>query len=105
MSEKEQTGEASYEKARAAFEQLGIEERAAFLVEAAAATLGRGLEEAGRTLARVLEDLFAAGENQGGDGESVEPEAPKPASSTRKTSRKRTTKKAAPKPPRHDDAS
>ncbi len=110
MSEKEQTRDATYEKVRAAFEELGIEERAAFLVEAAAATLGRGLEEAGRTLAHVLEDLFDAGENEGGDGESVEPEAPKPKPAARKTpagktTRKRSTKKAAPKPPSHDDAS
>ncbi len=109
MSEKEQTRDAAYEKARAAFEELGIEDRAAFLIEAAAVTLGRGVEEAGRTLAHVLEDLFKAGDDAGGDGESGETETPKPKAAarkttTRKTTRKRTSKKTPPQSP-PDDAS
>ncbi len=105
MSEKEQKRSAAYEKAWSAFQELGVEERAAFLVEATAATLGHGLEKAGRSLAHALEDLFRAAEAPCGDGESKESETSEPKASAKKTTRKRATKKTPPKTSEDDTAS
>lgn len=46
-----------YNEARSRFEELDVDERASFLVEATASTLARGLEEAGRALAGSLQNL------------------------------------------------
>ncbi|MFB6098770.1 MAG: hypothetical protein ABEK84_06620 [Salinibacter sp.] len=46
----------SYERVRRDFEELEIETRARFLIEASASTLAKGLEEVGRVLAEGIED-------------------------------------------------
>lgn len=46
-----------YDEARGRFEELDVEERASFLVEATASTLARGVEEAGQALAEGLQEL------------------------------------------------
>lgn len=48
----------AYRQARAAFDTLNIGDQAVFLVESVVAVMARGLEEAGRTLAHALDDLF-----------------------------------------------
>lgn len=45
----------AYREARAQFDQLRLEERAQFLVEAMLVTIGRGLETAGETISREME--------------------------------------------------
>lgn len=47
-----------YERARGAFGELGIEDRAVFLVEAVVTTMAEGVEKAGRVLADELDGLF-----------------------------------------------
>lgn len=47
----------SYEKARRSFEELEVEEQASFVVEAATATVAKGLLRVGETLAEGVEDV------------------------------------------------
>lgn len=47
-----------YENARRSFEELEVEEQASFVVEAATATVAKGLLRAGETLAEGLEDVI-----------------------------------------------
>lgn len=47
-----------YDDARSSFDDLDVEERARFLVEATASTLAHGLLRAGETLAEGLEDAI-----------------------------------------------
>jgi hypothetical protein len=47
-----------YDEARRNFDDLSVEERTRFLVEATASTLARGLLEAGEALADGLEDAI-----------------------------------------------
>jgi hypothetical protein len=55
MSENEQA-HSRYHEARRNFDDLDVEERARFLVEATASTLAHGLLQAGEALAEGLED-------------------------------------------------
>ncbi|MFB6279129.1 MAG: hypothetical protein ABEK75_06455 [Salinibacter sp.] len=48
----------SYDQVRHDFEDLEIEERARFLVEASASTLAKGVEQVGHVLAEGLEDMM-----------------------------------------------
>ena len=49
-----------YHQAREAFDDLKIEDRAVFLLEATVSTVARGVEEAGRILADELDRLFSS---------------------------------------------
>jgi hypothetical protein len=74
-----------YQRVREAFDSLGVTDRATFLLEATAATLAHGLEEAGRAVADELDNFFraaaAATEEQPPPPgpEVTEPPAPPPA--------------------------
>jgi hypothetical protein len=48
----------SYDQVRHDFEDLEMETRARFLVEASASTLAKGIERAGHVLAEGLEDVI-----------------------------------------------
>ncbi|PSQ98135.1 MAG: hypothetical protein BRD51_03420 [Bacteroidetes bacterium SW_11_64_17] len=48
----------SYDQVRHNFEDLKIEERARFLIEASASTLAKGVEQVGHVLAEGLEDVI-----------------------------------------------
>jgi NCAIR mutase (PurE)-related protein len=48
----------SYDQVRHNFEDLEIEERARFLIEASASTLAKGVEQVGHVLAEGLEDVI-----------------------------------------------
>lgn len=48
----------SYDEARRSFDDLEVEDRARFLVEAAASTLAHGLVQAGEALADGLEEAI-----------------------------------------------
>lgn len=57
-----------FDKTRREFDQLRTEEKAVFLVEAAATTLARGVEQFGRVVVEEIDRLFdkqreAAGED------------------------------------------
>jgi len=56
MSREEQS-RTRYDEARRNFDDLDVEERARFLVEATASTLAHGLLQAGEALADGLEDV------------------------------------------------
>lgn len=47
-----------FREARHAFDQLDVEDKAVFLVEATLSTVARGIEEVGRVLADELDTLF-----------------------------------------------
>lgn len=47
-----------YQRTRDTFNEMELEDQAAFLVEATASMLARGLEEAGRVMADGLDELF-----------------------------------------------
>ena len=53
-----------YEKARREFEELRIEDKAVFLVEAAAATLARGVERFGSAVVDEMDRAFRKKEAQ-----------------------------------------
>ncbi len=92
MSESEKKRETSFDAARAAFEALGTEDRAAFLVEATLSTVGHGLEQAGRTAADLLDQLFRV-ESCGDEAAEDEPATPKKKAAPRKRAKKSTPKK------------
>lgn len=48
----------SYDRVRRDFEELEIEKRTRFLIEASASTLAKGLEQVGHVLAEGLEDVM-----------------------------------------------
>lgn len=49
---------ARYEQARSAFDDLGIEDKAVFLMEAATRTITRGIEDGARRLSDELNRAF-----------------------------------------------
>lgn len=51
----------SYERLRQAFDDLDVEKRARFLIEASASTLAAGLEQVGHVVADGLEDVMQQG--------------------------------------------
>lgn len=55
------TSRERYRNLRESFDELQIQDKALFLVEAAVSTVARGLEQAGETLAGEMEDLFSGG--------------------------------------------
>lgn len=69
----EQAGHSErYHETRRQFDELRLEDKAVFLLEATVSTLGRGLEQAGRVLGDALENAFneaerAAGKETGAD--------------------------------------
>lgn len=103
MSTQDTDRKQQYSQARDAFDDLRVEDKALFLVEAAVSTIARGLEEAGRIIGKSLDDVF------GGDGAAgeppeaapAEPEAPAEAPKAKKTTarKKSTTRKATRKSP------
>ena len=56
----EYTTRAPLDDLRATFNTLGLQQKAEFVLEAAFTTFATGVEAAGRTLSRELDDLFAA---------------------------------------------
>ena len=58
MSTDRHTRRAAYDRTRRQFDDLRLEDKAVFLVEATAGTLARGLEEAGHAVADSLDGLF-----------------------------------------------
>lgn len=55
----EYTSRTPMEELRHAFDALGLHQKAEFVLEAAFSTFASGVEAAGRTLSRELDDLFA----------------------------------------------
>lgn len=76
-----------YKEARSRFEELDVEERASFLVEATASTLARGLEEAGQALAGGLQEFArqARTSSAGSQASSDHPGAAEPETAQRQT--------------------
>ena len=74
-----------FERVRSAFDQLKIEDRAVFLVEATVATVAQGIDQAGRAMGVILEDLFKS-RTPYGSASTVETGGPGPQASARPTS-------------------
>lgn len=73
-----------YERARGAFDELGIEDRAVFLIEAVVTTMAEGVEKAGRVLADELDGLFRKSREQA-SGEGGTSTAKPPSEESRPT--------------------
>ncbi len=58
MTKRQQSDREAYERTRRDFDEMRLEDKAIFLVEATASTLARGIEEASRAAADELDDLF-----------------------------------------------
>ncbi len=58
MSEQEKKRSKKYNRVREKFEELPLEEKATFLVEAVFTTLTRGIEQAGKAFSDELNSLF-----------------------------------------------
>ena len=90
-----------YDQARAAFEELSIEDRVLFLLKETITTVADGIERAGRTVAEELDALFEERESKSEDGEAASEAEPKSTSKTAKKSstraKKSTSKKTAAK--------
>lgn len=61
MTKRQQSDREAYERTRRDFDEMRLEDKAIFLVEATASTLARGIEEASRAVADELDDLFRRG--------------------------------------------
>ena len=75
-----ETHRKQYYRAREAFDDLKIEDRAVFLLEATVATVARGVEEVGRALADELDRFFRSSRTEeAGAPRSTGTAAPGPA--------------------------
>ena len=92
MTEHQDPRNPQYERARQAFEDLSIEDRAVFLVQETVSTVVRGIEEAGRTLSREIDALFREAEAEA-DAEPTKKTSTGKKSTTRKSTAKKTTAK------------
>ncbi len=100
MSEPKETTHEAYQRARDAFDELNIEKKATFLVEAAVSTLARGLASASEALGSEFERVFETMEHEeaeaAADETTAEPPASEPKAKTTKraSSAKKTTSSA-----------
>lgn len=77
-----------YDQARRRFEELDVEKRARFLLEASVSTLADGLEQTGRVLAEGLEEvLHRSGRAPRSSERTDRPGAAEPETAQRQTSR------------------
>lgn len=94
MSTRSSTDQArreEYDQTRKGFDQLNLEDQATFWVEATASLLARGVQEAGRSIAREMDHFFGGrqrphrSEDAGGPGpaepETAQQRAPRDADS------------------------
>jgi hypothetical protein len=75
--------DAPYDRARRDFDEMPLEDRARFLVEATASTLARTVEAAGRELARGIGELFGQAREQPAPGRSRRPGPAEPETAQR----------------------
>ncbi len=78
--------ENSYEQLRRAFDELDVEKRARFLIEASASTLAAGLEQVGHVLAHGLEDVMHEGPRSSGSSSDTGPGPAEPETAQRQAS-------------------
>lgn len=124
MSEHQAERSTDYKRTREAFDDLKIEDKALFLVEAAVSTVARAVEHAGRVLAHELDAVFEklsdlGRPHQNGEAEAEEEQdkeeeatatkaapkkaAPKKAAAKKTTTRKRSTSRKTTKKPDDDE--
>lgn len=72
-----------YDQVRRNFEELEIEKRTRFLIEASASTLAKGLEQVGHVLAEGLEDVMRQGRRSRTRSEEAGPGAAEPETAQR----------------------
>ena len=76
----------SYDQVRHDFEDLEIEERARFLIEASASTLAKGVEQVGHVLAEGLGDVIRHEHRSETPAEEPGPGAAEPETAQRRAS-------------------
>ena len=82
MSDQEKKRSKKYNRVREKFEELPLEEKATFLVEAVFTTLTRGIEQAGKAFSDELNSLFDQARERAerraaeGDSEDSEEDGP-----------------------------
>ncbi len=96
MADPQDPRKEQYERARRAFEELKIEDKAFFLVQEAISTVAQGIETAGRALADEFEALFRRAENGEQEAEAPKTEKKKTRSKTGKASAKKPRAKKTP---------
>lgn len=92
MSKHQDPRNPQYERARKAFEDLSIEDRALFLVQETVGTVVRGIEEAGKALSREIDAAFRDIEHAD-DGAEPEPTTRKTSTARQSTAKKTGAKK------------
>lgn len=76
-----------YEQARRQFDELDVEERARFLINASASLLAQGLEQAGEVLADGLKEVLRQTGRPSSSAEPERPGAAEPETAQRQASR------------------
>ena len=59
MNERNQERKEQYKRVRTDFEDLAIEDKALFILEATVSTLARGIEQFGRVVSDQINDVFS----------------------------------------------
>lgn len=76
-----------YDRTRKGFRDMNLEEQATFWVEATASLLARGVQEAGRVLAREMDDFFAGAPRQRSESDQRGPGPAEPETSQQRAPR------------------
>lgn len=96
MSKTETKDRAQYEKAREAFTELDMQDKAAFVLEATFSTFGEAFKDAGQQFADVIEKVssedFCSGFTWEGSAETAETDE-KPSNGRKKSASRASTKK------------
>lgn len=108
MSDEKSTRSKKYESTRKAFDDLGIEEKAFFLLESAVKAVADGLKKAGEQVSEAMKEASACADeessskstNSSGSEDSEKQNQPK----KKKTAKKTRAKKSASKKKSADDS-
>jgi hypothetical protein len=79
MSERNEARKEQYKRARTDFEDLEIEDKAVFLLEATVTTIARGIEQFGRVVSDQINDAFGRRAERRASTEQSTGAAPDPA--------------------------
>ncbi|MEX0747381.1 MAG: hypothetical protein WD275_05215 [Rhodothermales bacterium] len=75
MNERKQERQEQYKRVRTDFEDLSIEDKALFILEATVSTLARGIEQFGRVVSDQVNDIFSGWKEPKPESGPTEPPA------------------------------
>lgn len=73
MNERNQERKEQYKRVRTDFEDLTIEDKALFILEATITTLARGVEQIGRVVSDQINDIFSGWNERKPESDPFEP--------------------------------